>query len=385
MSMYPPPAWPAPSAPAAEPPSRPPRRWPWVVVAVTLALPVGLVGGVLGASLVDDDAPGSAQLPLDVATTVATTQSTAAPVAIPESVLDVASIAERVGPSVVTVIGLVDGQQASIGSGVVITSDGEIVTNAHVIDGVDAVRVRFSGETEPRDAEVLASDPPNDLALLRVEGTDFRAATIADPDSVRVGDPVVAIGFALGLEGGATVTTGVVSALDRSLVTDEGALGGLVQTDAAISSGNSGGPLVNARGQVVGINTAVATGGATRAASNVGFAISARELLATIDDLRNAANGRQNVEGFLGVVLNDRLDGGSGAVVEEVSPDGPADLAGLRAGDIVVVAVGRSVSGLGSLVALIRDADPGEPFTMTVLRDGQRLTLTATLVARPAE
>ncbi|MFM8266531.1 MAG: S1C family serine protease, partial [Ilumatobacteraceae bacterium] len=355
MSMYPPPAWPAPSAPSAEPPSRPPRRWPWVVVAVTLALPIGLVGGVLGAALVDDG-PGSAQLPLDVATTVATTQSTAAPVAIPESVLDVAAIAERVGPSVVTVIGLVDGQQASIGSGVVITSDGEIVTNAHVIDGVDAVRVRFSGETEPRDAEVLASDPPNDLALLRVEGTGFRPATIADPDSVRVGDPVVAIGFALGLEGGATVTTGVVSALDRSLVTDEGALGGLVQTDAAISSGNSGGPLVNARGQVVGINTAVATGGATRAASNVGFAISARELLATIDDLRGTANGEENVEGFLGVVLNDRQDGGSGAVVEEVSPDGPADLAGLRAGDIVVVAVGRSVSGLGSLVALIRDA-----------------------------
>ncbi len=299
--------------------------------------------------------------------------------------VDVAAVAEKVGPSTVTISNLVDDQLLGTGTGVIITSDGEIVTNAHVVNGADQVRVRLDGETEPRDAEVLAVDAPNDLALLRIDATGLPAATIAAPDDVRVGEPVVAIGFALALDGGASVTTGVVSALDRTLVTEIGALGGLVQTDAAISSGNSGGPLVNARGEVIGINTAVATGNATRSASNVGFAISARTLLAEIDTLRAASGGETPAEGFLGVSIEDRNDGGAGAVIAEVTEDSPAAEAGIEVGDVVIAADGRPVSGQGGLIAAIRDGQEGTELTLTVLRDGERLDLTATLVAREAE
>jgi putative serine protease PepD len=254
-----------------------------------------------------------------------------------------------------------------------------------VVDGADRVVVRLAGETEPREAEVLAADAPNDLALLRIEATGLTPATIAQPDDVRVGEPVVAIGFALALDGGASVTTGVVSALDRTLVTQIGALGGLVQTDAAISSGNSGGPLVNARGEVIGINTAVATGNATRSASNVGFAISARTLLAEIDTLRAASDGEAPAEGFLGVSIEERIDGGAGAVIAEVTAGSPADDAGIEVGDVVVAADDRPVGGQGGLIAAIRGGRPGTDLTLTVLRDGERLELTATLVERTAE
>ena len=382
---FPPPAPPPP--PAAGGPSGAParrRRWPLAAGAVALALGAGGVGGVIGAQLADD---GGASGPSSQAPIVADgggLDDTGTGVMSLADV-DVAAVAEKVGPSTVTISNLVDDQLLGTGTGVIITSDGEIVTNAHVVDGADQVRVRLDGETEPRDAEVLAVDAPNDLALLRIDATGLPAATIAAPDDVRVGEPVVAIGFALALDGGASVTTGVVSALDRTLVTEIGALGGLVQTDAAISSGNSGGPLVNARGEVIGINTAVATGNATRSASNVGFAISARTLLAEIDTLRAASGGETPPEGFLGVSIEDRNDGGAGAVIAEVTEDSPAAEAGIEVGDVVIAADGRPVSGQGGLIAAIRDGQEGTELTLTVLRDGERLDLTATLVAREAE
>jgi putative serine protease PepD len=344
-----------------------------------VSLPLGVMGGVIGGRLVDEVDP-SAERPVTVATTVAPASDD--DVRSTGAAINAGAIAAKVGPSVVTVINMSGGTQAGLGTGVIITSDGEIITNEHVINGADEVRVRLSGETEPRIAEVLAADPTNDLALLRIEGTDFTAATIADPDSIRVGDAVVAIGFALGLDGGATVTTGVISALERSLVNDDGALGGLIQTDAAISSGNSGGPLVNERGEVVGINTAVATSGATTSASNVGFAISARDLLIEIDELRRQSAGGELTEGFLGVGIDERVDGGAGAVIAEVTADSPADEAGVEVGDIVIRANDRPISGLGSLVALIRDGKPGATITLVVLRDGETFTLTATLAQR---
>lgn len=374
-SAFPPPTPPAPRTPRRRGP------WPLVVGAVALALAAGSVGGVIGAA-VDDDP--SASGPSSQAPTVAA--ETGEPVSVATIAdLDVAGVAAQVGPSVVTISSLTGGQVFGTGSGVIITSDGEIVTNAHVVAGADEVRVRLDGETEPREAEVLALDEPNDLALLRIDATGLTAAVIAQPDDVNVGEPVVAIGFALALDGGASVTTGVVSALERTLITENGALGGLIQTDAAISSGNSGGPLVNADGQVIGINTAVATGNATRSASNVGFAISARTLLGEIETLRAQAGGEAPVEGFLGVTIEDRTDGGAGARIVEVSPDSPAADAGMRAGDVVVQADGRAVSGQGGLIAAIRDGRPGEDLTLTVLRDGERIDLTATLVERPAE
>jgi putative serine protease PepD len=355
-----------------------------LLACALLALPLGVVGGLLGARLADDQDRSGPASPVLVAPqpTGADTGSPSSAGAGTLATIDAGAIAAKVGPSVVTVVALVDGVEAGLGSGVIITADGEIITNEHVVRDADEVRVRLMGETEPRRATVLAADPPNDLALLQIEGSDFVPAVIADPAAIAVGDPVVAIGFALGLDGAATVSTGVVSGLERSLLTEEGALGGLVQTDAPISSGNSGGPLVNARGEVVGINTAVATSNRAQSASNVGFAISASELLAEIDALRRQAAGETLVEGFLGVGIDDRRDGGSGAVITEVSPGSPAADAGIEAGDIVVAADGRSIAGLGGLVDRIRDTEPGGSLTLTILRDGDRIERTATVVER---
>ena len=358
--------------------------WPLLLACALLALPLGVVGGLLGARLADDQDRSGPASPVLVAPqpTGADTGSPSSAGAGTLATIDAGAIAAKVGPSVVTVVALVDGVEAGLGSGVIITADGEIITNEHVVRDADEVRVRLMGETEPRRATVLAADPPNDLALLQIEGSDFVPAVIADPAAIAVGDPVVAIGFALGLDGAATVSTGVVSGLERTLLTEEGALGGLVQTDAPISSGNSGGPLVNARGEVVGINTAVATSNRAQSASNVGFAISASELLAEIDALRRQAAGETLVEGFLGVGIDDRRDGGSGAVITEVSPGSPAADAGIEAGDIVVAADGRSIAGLGGLVDRIRDTEPGGSLTLTILRDGDRIERTATVVER---
>lgn len=380
---YPPPAPPAALPAAATSPSTR-RRWPWLIAAGAIAFPLGIAGGAVGSQLTEESTVSN-NTPVNVATTLSTTETSASGEPIDASTvagLDVGAIARKVGPSVVTVISLAGGQELGLGSGVVITDDGEILTNNHVVADADEVRVRLPGETEPRVVKVLAADPNNDLALLKLGGVDVTPATIADPAAISVGDPVVAIGFALGLDGGATVTAGVVSALDRTMVTDNGALDGLVQTDAAISSGNSGGPLVNARGEVVGINTAVATGGGTSAASNVGFAISAREILFELDVLRQQAAGAPNVEGFLGIGIDERRDGGTGAVIADVSAGSPADDAGLKVGDIVIAANDRTISGLGALVACIRDTNPGTKVTFTVLRDGKQLELVATIGER---
>lgn len=365
------------------------RRWPVAVGVCALALVTGGVGGVVGASLADDG--GS---PVPVATTAPESSVAPADTSLVSGdrgdgstaqLLDVGDVADRVGPSVVTVVSLSGGQLMATGSGVIITADGQIVTNAHVVEGADELRVRLAGETEPREATLIASDPPQDLALLQIDATDLPAAEIAAADDVEVGEPVIAIGYALALDGGPSVTSGVVSALDRTLVTELGALGGLIQTDAAISSGNSGGPLVNARGQVVGINTAVATGNDSRAVSNVGFAISARTLLGRIDALRSSGDGASLKEGFLGVSIEERTDGGTGAVIAEVTDASPADEAGLRPGDVVIAIDGRPVAGQGGLIAEIRSGGPGTVLTLTVLRDGETLELTATLVERAAQ
>jgi len=202
---------------------------------------------------------------------------------------------------------------------------------------------------------------------------------------VRLGDEVVAIGFALGLDGDPSVTLGIVSALDRTIGTDGAFLDGLIQTDAAISSGNSGGPLVNARGEVVGINTAVARDTATSAATNIGFAISVKEALPVIEELRAQTGDDPRAEGYLGVELDDRRDGGQGAVITSVQDATPASDAGIEAGDLVVAVDGAAIDGATGLVASIRDLQPGDSTTITVVRNGERIDLTVTLIDRPED
>jgi putative serine protease PepD len=160
------------------------------------------------------------------------------------------------------------------GTGIVLDDKGHILTNAHVVDGATSVTVTLSGETTPRQAEVVASNASADIAVVRVADlTGLVPASFGSAATTHVGDDVVAVGNALALQGGMTVTEGIVSALNRSIDTESGALSGLIQTDAAISSGNSGGPLVNARGEVIGMNTAVAASSGSVNASNIGFAI----------------------------------------------------------------------------------------------------------------
>jgi putative serine protease PepD len=301
---------------------------------------------------------------------------------------EVADVAERLADSVVTISSdIADGFSSggATGTGVVLTANGEILTNAHVVEGATEVRVRFAGETEPVTARVLASDEGNDLALLKVSASGLVPATFAAPSSVRVGDEVVAIGYALALDGGPSVTVGIVSALKRTIVTESGALNSLIQTDAAISSGNSGGPLANMRGEVVGINTAVARGGATSAANNIGFAISVEEVLTVVEQLRKTAGGEPRIEGFLGVGLAERTDGGAGAIIADVQADSPAAAAGIREGDLVLSVDGEPINGQTGLVAAIRDRSPGDVVEIEVSRDGVRETLSATLVARTNE
>jgi S1-C subfamily serine protease len=324
------------------------------------------------------DAPGSSDEP--VATAPATNGD--------EPALNVAEVLKKIQPSVVTIIALTEtgmDQGRGTGTGVVITSDGDILTNDHVVDGADSVFVLFAGDTEPTPATVIAVDAGNDLALLHVDQTGLTPAVFADPDSIDIGDEVVAVGFALDLDGGPTVTRGIVSALNRTIVSGDGALDGLIQTDTAISSGNSGGPLVNTRGQVIGINTAVFQSSSEVAANNVGFSISVAEALPVIEELRAQANGQARTEGYLGVSVLDRQDGGLGAMIAEVSLGSPADLAGMKVDDIVIQADGSPVDGQPALVAAIRDKSPGDSIKIDVLRDGERITLTATLIERPTQ
>ena len=355
---------------------------------VLLTLVVGFIGGVIGTQVSTnwDLSIGSGSSVQSSNSPLVTSEVSPDDSSIGDTVI--AQVANAMSDSVVTISSSIDDGMSTgeaTGTGVVLTADGEILTNSHVVADATEVHVRFAGETEPRLAKVLASDPGNDLALLKIDATDLKPATFAQPGTIRIGDGVIAIGYALDLDGGPTVTSGIVSALKRTIITESGALNGLIQTDAAISSGNSGGPLVNLRGEVVGINTAVARSDANSAANNVGFSIAVDELVPVLEQLRSQASGQAREEGFLGVGLAERTDGGQGAIISSVQPNSPASLAGIRENDIVLSVDGEPIDGQAGLVAAIRDASPGQTVEIELLRDGKRLSVKAKLVARTGE
>ena len=333
---------------------------------VALVAVAGATGGAVGATIADrGDASttrGTSVTPL-----VSTGGRTS------NAGLDVAAVLDAVEGAVAD-IQATGPRQAGQGTGIVYSADGLVLTNAHVVEGATSVTVTTTGDRQPRPARVVGTDPDNDVAVLRVERTDgLVVAQLGRSADTRVGEDVVAIGNALGLRGDPSVTRGIVSALDRSI----GDLTGLLQTDAAINSGNSGGPLVNAAGQVIGINTAIAV---QNNAQNIGFAIPIDRAKAIADRLVGGADASPIA--FLGVTTRDNTAGTTGATIEEVTADSPAAAAGLQPGDVVVAVDDTTVSGAASLSRLIGERAPGSEVELTIIRNGDERTVSAKLGQR---
>jgi putative serine protease PepD len=297
-------------------------------------------------------------------------------------------IYERVNKGVVSVQVSQGGGQAS-GTGFVIDADGTIVTNAHVVGSASTARVKFDDGDDPVDATVVGTDPSSDLAILHVDPAaagSLHPLTLADSDTVRVGDTAIAIGYPLGLD--RTATAGIISGLGRKIEAPNGfSIDKVIQTDAPINPGNSGGPLIDARGRVIGVNSQIATAGGSNGNVGIGFAVPSNTVRQVIPQLKR---GRSVTRPFLGVSTSTLLNG-SGAVVRSVTPSGPAEKAGFQAssaadgsdGDTIVSINGIAVSGPEDVAAEIAKHEPGDEVDVTVRRGGSEVTLKVKLDRRP--
>ncbi len=268
----------------------------------------------------------------------------------------------------------------ALGSGFVISEDGYIVTNNHVIDGADQIQIEFANG-DHYEAKVVGADPNTDIALLKIEADHSLAfVPFGDSDIMRVGDWVMAVGNPLGQ--GFSVSAGIISARGREL---SGTYDDFIQTDAAINKGNSGGPLFNMEGQVIGVNTAILspTGGSI----GIGFSMSSNVVSKVVDQLKQYGETRR---GWLGVRIQDvtsdvaeamGLDSSAGALVTDV-PDGPAKDAGILSGDVILNFDGRDVKDTRELVRIVGDAAAGKSVRVVILRDGATQTLKVTLGRR---
>jgi serine protease Do len=302
-----------------------------------------------------------------------------------EDDLDVAAIIAKAEPAIVTITtGEGPGTgNGGAGTGFVITADGFIVTNNHVVEGESQIQVAFTNG-DSLSADIVGRDPSVDLAVLKVEGDDLPTVELGDSEAVQVGDEVVAIGNALALEGGLSVTRGIISGTDRTVgPTDAGStLVGMLQTDAAINPGNSGGPLLDAQGRVVGVNTAIDTRG-----QNIGFAIPISRAEPTIGDLRAGRRpaflgvSTQNVTPALARELD--LSVNEGAYVEQVTPGSPAAEAGIEEGDVILRIGDDEIRASADVLTAVRTHRPGNDVEVVLDRDGDRVTVNATLTTRP--
>lgn len=354
-----------------------PRRAPKVVRRTTAALLMvvallsGLVLGALGAR--EYFGLGA------VAVADGTPTSSTVTVRAPDSV---AGIAEAVVPSTVY-IEATTGTTGASGTGMILRADGHIVTNNHVIadaaEGGGTIQVTFSdGSVEI--AEVVGRTADYDLAVLKVDRDDLEPLPLADSDTVAVGDPVVAVGAPLGLEG--TVTSGIISALNRAVTAGSATATSFInaiQTDAAINPGNSGGPLVNAAGEVIGINTAIAQASGTGTATGsigLGFAIPSNQVRRTTEQLIETGRATYPV---IGILLDGRHTG-QGVMVatapsdgnDPVTAGGPGEQAGIQPGDIILAIDGRPVTSPDEVIVAVRARAPGDTITLTIERGGKQ-------------
>ena len=361
-----------------------PRHVPVISKLVVLAIVFALVFAACTTAPAENDSTGSdSEQPSDATSFVPPTtisrNSDTLHLSTPELV-------ELLTPSIVQIaVSLRRGQ--GVGTGVILDEDGLILTNWHVVEGAESITVAFEDGTIS-EAELFRRDPQLDLAIIRVEEkSGLRPAVFGDSEALRVGEDVVAIGHSLGLRGGPTVSKGVVSALNRTIVGEAGGdLTGLVQTDAAINEGNSGGPLVNMFGEVVGINTAKINIG-----DRIGFAININAAKSAAYSL--IAQGPLPPPGFLGVGGVDvtralaralRLPVNEGFGVTIIEPGSPAAEAGIELDDIIVQLDETEIRRGQDLTDFLRDVPSGREITITVVRDSQFLVnLDATLAERP--
>jgi S1-C subfamily serine protease len=266
------------------------------------------------------------------------------------------------------------------GSGFVIDKDGLILTNAHVVAAATAIQVTFS-DKHTVDAKAIGKDPDTDLALLRVDpdGLDLQPLELGDSETVQVGDPTVAIGNPFGLE--RTLTTGVVSALRRRLTAPSGfTIENVIQTDAALNPGNSGGPLLDASGRVIGINSQIATGGAGTSGGSIGigFAVpsnTAKQVIPQLEEAGHVARAYLGVEGSTAA---------GGVLIERVQPDSPAAHVGLRVAEVLTRLDGRTVRTMDDVAAILARHAPGDVVALEVRSGEQARGAQATLDDRPA-
>lgn len=358
-----------------------------LIAMIVAGLGGGLVGGVAGYQLGQTD-----QAPADAATGVPT------PVARPDLPTPnpdapgtdpiVATVA-RASPAVVTVVNTISQAQKATGSGVIISDDGYIITNNHVVESQNRLQVIYN-DGSYHDAELIGTDAFADIAVIRVRDDVPASAALGDSDALQPGETVIAIGSPLG-EFQNSVTVGVISALNRTI--QDAGMEGLIQTDAAINHGNSGGPLINLRGEVIGINTLVVRGGSSTlsgldAAQGLGFAVPSNIVREVSDAL--IANGRVE-RPYIGIEYalltpEDLLAGvgtDHGALITAVL-DNPARTVGLQRGDIITQVNGEDVTSRMSLQRLLMQYKPNDTVTLTVVRDGQEQQVQITLAERPS-
>jgi serine protease DegQ len=276
-------------------------------------------------------------------------------------------------------------QMASLGSGVIVSPDGYILTNFHVVEGADEIEVGLADGRKAR-ASVVGTDPETDLAVIRIKEKNLPVIVLGEPDQARVGDVVLAIGNPFGV--GQTVTLGIISALGRNNL-HINHFENFIQTDAAINFGNSGGALVDTRGNLLGINSAIysQTGGSV----GIGFAIPVSTARTVLDSI---VKHGQVVRGWIGIESQDitpeladsfGLGRDRGAIIAGVVRGGPADRAGMRPGDILLSVQGKKVGNTNDMMNLIADLPPGEKAQMTVMRKSRETTFDVTVARRPRQ
>jgi S1-C subfamily serine protease len=368
-----------PPAPVQPPPSS--SIWHRVAAAAVLAAVVATAAGVgIGWSLARDIAPRSS-------TAQTITQPNNPPQAQPESPIqpvspgtgafDANAIAAQLDPAVVDINTVIGSSQAA-GTGTIISSSGEVLTNNHVVDSSTSIKVTISGHSLPYSAHLIAADPAADIAVIQVEGVSgLPTVSFASSSSVKVGDQIVTLGNALGQGGAPDVSQGSVTALDQTITASEGGgkseqLTGMIQSDATIYPGDSGGPLVNSAGQVVGMITAGEAQGFRSSSSRINYSIPSDTLLSVVNQIRAGKTSPDIVYGQWGYigVSAETLDAqtaaqlgysvSSGALVQSVQPDSPAQQAGIGRLDVITSVGGASVTSIDTLGSAIHAHKPGE-------------------------